>query len=60
MTFGKYVRLCETKSYSSTLTRTIPGSDFNEHAKEQLSFGDTKGLLLVLLLSKEDQTIAVL
>ena len=45
--------------YLSSLTRTIPGYDFNKHAKEQLSFGDSEGFLLILLLSKKHQTIAV-
>lgn len=40
-------------------TWSIPGSDFNKHAEKQLSFGDTKGFFLILLLSEEYQPIAV-
>lgn len=43
----------------SLLTRSIPRSDFNQHAKEQFSFGNSESLLLILLLSEEYQTIAV-
>lgn len=42
------------------LTRTVPGSDFNKHAKEQLPFRNTKSFLLILLLPEEHQTIAIL
>lgn len=42
------------------LTRAVPGSDFNKHPKEQLSFGHCEGLLLILLLSEKHQTVPVL
>lgn len=48
-----------TVLYLPLPTRTTPRSDFNKHAKEQLSFGDSESFLLILLLPKEHQTIAI-
>ena len=42
------------------LTRAIPGSDINLHAKKQLPLRCTEGLLLVLLLAKENEAVPVL
>lgn len=49
----------ESRRPSEGLTWPYPSSHFNLHAKKQLPFGGVQGLLLILLLPEEHQSVSV-